>query len=190
MWSHPAWQFIIFTASLMITGLGFYLPSLDLPDLGAWLIFVGFFGMAAGLWAVVWSHWGRKNVVAHGSMRDLPSPDRARLMRLLLELQTKWSADHFNKQEMPPVEWMNEELRRMGESWQIMLHANPNATPPSRGGVTAIKGKNLHRNQFKRFTIDGVETAIDITDSDDNVFEDFILNNITFVSPMDPKKTK
>jgi len=58
MWSHPAWQFVLFMAGALITGLGLYLPN---QDLGAWLILIGFFGMAGGVWVVAWSTWGRKS---------------------------------------------------------------------------------------------------------------------------------
>lgn len=57
MLGHPLWQFVLFGAGMIISGLGF---TLSAEDIGGWLIFIGVPLTVATLWIIAWDHFVRR----------------------------------------------------------------------------------------------------------------------------------
>lgn len=66
MLGHPLWQFVLFGAGVIITGLGFTLPG---ETIGSWLIYLGAIFMLTPLWLIAWDRWGKKKPTKATSLR-------------------------------------------------------------------------------------------------------------------------
>ena len=114
----------------------------------------------------------------HYGMEALPPEERRRRDDILHKVWTQWSADHFNDPAPPPLQWFNQRISQMNESWS--LYALPKIASQRPPGNAAVHMRNVHDSTMTNFTFVNTPIAMDIANSTGLKMDRFHFENVQF----------